>query len=72
MNMREQKGKDIAARLKIERKGDLWIVPSQTGKGKYTVDLEKPYCSCPDFELRALPGDRGTCSEHGTPPLVAS
>ncbi len=54
MNMREQKGKDIAARLKIERKDNLWIVPSQTGKGKYTVDLEKPYCSCPDFELRGL------------------
>jgi len=54
MNMREQKGKDIAARLKIERKDNLWIVPSQTGKGKYTVDLDVPLCSCPDFELRGL------------------
>ena len=39
MNMREQKGKDIAAHLKLERKGNLWIAPSQTGKGKYTVAL---------------------------------
>ena len=27
-----------------------WL--KKKGKGKYTVDLEKPYCSCPDFELR--------------------
>ncbi len=45
MNMREQKGKDIATRLKIERKGDKWEVPSQTGKGKYTVDIDIPLCS---------------------------
>ncbi len=54
MNIREQKGKEIASRLKIERKGDVWIVPSQTGKGKYTVDLDIPLCSCPDLELRGL------------------
>jgi hypothetical protein len=56
MNMREQKGKDIATRQKIERKGDKWEVPSQTGKGKYTVNLdgEIPHCTCPDYELRGL------------------
>ncbi len=54
MNTREQKGMEMASRLKIERKGNKWIVPSQTGKGKYEVDLEKPDCTCPDFELRGL------------------
>lgn len=56
MNTRQQKGLDIASRLKIERKDNRWIVPSQTGKGKYTVDIdgEIPHCTCPDFELRGL------------------
>ncbi len=54
MNTRAIKSQDIASRLKIERKDDKWIVPSQTGKGKYTVDIEgkAPHCTCPDFELR--------------------
>ncbi len=51
---REQKGRDIATHRALERKGHLWEVPSQTGKGKYTVDLEKPSCTCPDFALRGL------------------
>src|SRR5712692_6191541 len=54
MNTRELKGKEIAARLKIHKQDNKWIVPSQTGKGKYTVDIEgkAPHCTCPDFELR--------------------
>ncbi len=56
MNVREQKGIEIAQRLKIQKQGNKWIVPSQTGKGKYEVDLEgkEPHCTCPDFELRGL------------------
>ena len=56
MNTRELKGKEIAARLKIVRKENKWIVPSQTGKGKYTVDIDGdvPHCTCPDYELRGL------------------
>src|SRR5438128_4271806 len=54
MNTREIKGQDIAAWLKIERKDNKWIVPSQTGQGKYEVDIDKPLCTCPDFELRGL------------------
>jgi hypothetical protein len=52
MNTREQIGKEIAARLKIVRKENKWIVPSQTGKGKYTVDIdgEVPHCTCPDYD----------------------
>ncbi len=51
---RKEKGRDIATRRLIERKGNFWEVPSQSGKGKYTVDLEKPSCTCPDFALRGL------------------
>jgi transposase len=51
---REQKGQDIATHRSPERKGNLWIVPSQSGNGKYTVDLSEPSCTCPDFALRGL------------------
>jgi transposase len=29
--------------------GRNWSVPSQSGGGTYTVNLERCYCSCPDF-----------------------
>jgi transposase len=51
---RKEKGRDLATHRLIERKGELWEVPSQSGKGKYTVDLSKPSCTCPDFALRGL------------------
>lgn len=56
MNTRQSKGQDMASRLKIERKDNKWIVPSQTGKGKYEVDIDGkiPHCTCPDYELRGL------------------
>jgi transposase len=49
---RQQKGLEIAATLKIARKGTAWLVPSQSGKGRYTVRLDptEPHCSCPDHE----------------------
>ncbi len=52
MNPRQQRGLVIAATQKLTQKGKVWLVPSQTGKGKYTVcpDSETPYCSCPDHE----------------------
>jgi transposase len=49
MTPREQRGKVIADTCTIERMGKLWRVPSQSGKGTYTVNLERVYCSCPDF-----------------------
>ena len=54
VNEREQKALEIAARTKLTRKGDVWIVPSQSGPKKYTVnpDPESPRCTCPDFEFR--------------------
>jgi transposase len=47
---RQQRGLEIAATAKLERKGAAWLVPSQSGKGRYTVlpDDQVPHCSCPD------------------------
>lgn len=47
---RQQRGLEIAAVSKIERKGAAWLVPSQSGKGRYTVvpSDDAPHCSCPD------------------------
>ena len=53
---REQRGLAIAAVCKVVQKGAVWIVPSQSGNGKYTVcpDEQTPYCSCPDHETRGV------------------
>lgn len=52
MTPREERGLVIAATQKLVQKGKVWLVPSQSGKGKYTVhpDPETPFCSCPDHE----------------------
>jgi transposase len=52
MNLREQKGLLIADRTTITQSGNLYLVPSQSGKGKYKVDPKAQTCSCPDFEFR--------------------
>ena len=54
MNDREQRGMQIAALSRIDKKGGVYLVPSQTGYGKYTVcpDAEHPHCTCPDHETR--------------------
>lgn len=56
MNERQQRGLQIAAISKIQRKGGVWIVPSQSGHGKYTVcpDHDNPHCTCPDHETRGV------------------
>ena len=57
MEPRQQKAIEIAAKARLTRKGDTWLVPSQSGPKKYTVDPnpQGPNCSCPDFEARQLP-----------------
>jgi hypothetical protein len=50
-SLRQLKGQQIADRYLITRKGNLWLVPSQSGRGKYTVDAEASRCSCPDFDF---------------------
>jgi transposase len=49
-DQRQQRGLQIAAMAKITKKGGAWLVPSQSGKGRYTVcpDAENPHCTCPD------------------------
>src|SRR6185437_1704248 len=58
MDLREQRGLEIATRRPITQKSaGIWLVPSQSGPGQYTVDVTKedPICSCPDFELLNKP-----------------
>lgn len=54
MDVREERGRELARTKKIERSGKRWKVPSQTGKACYFVDLAESKCSCPDFELRGV------------------
>jgi hypothetical protein len=51
MSIREAKGQQIADKARIVKSGNLYLVPSQSGKGKYKVDLEAGRSSCPDFEF---------------------
>lgn len=51
MNAREKNGLVLAATARITRRGDKWVVPSQTTPTKsYLVDDEKGTCTCPDFK----------------------
>src|SRR5688572_25523395 len=54
MDLRQQRGLELAATRTIQCKGGLWIVPSQAGNGTYRVNMagSEPTCSCPDFETR--------------------
>lgn len=55
LSEREQKAAAIAAHTQLIRNpNNTWLVPSQSGTNKYTVnpDPESPFCSCPDFEHR--------------------
>jgi transposase len=56
MNAREQRGLEIAATARIQKRGDKWFVPSQSLNGRYTVEREGGSfrCSCPDHELRRV------------------
>jgi transposase len=55
MSIREAKGREIADRARIIKEGNLYLVPSQSGKGKYRVRPDLPYCDCPDFDFRRQP-----------------
>jgi transposase len=50
MDIRQQKGHLIAQKATIKRDGHLYLVPSQSGHGKYKVDPQAQTCSCPDHE----------------------
>jgi transposase len=54
MNPREQSGLELAEAAQIRRNHKGWTVPSQNGRGRYTVSLDgdSPRCTCPDNEIR--------------------
>jgi transposase len=56
MDLREQRGMELAATRTIQQKAGIWIVPSQAGKGTYRVHLMPKIasCTCPDFETRGV------------------
>ena len=58
MTTREQRALEIADRFRIVPQGGRWIVPSQSGSGKYSVSVDgpAPSCTCPDHEEH-----RGAC-----------
>src|ERR1700730_9441685 len=56
MTPREERGLVIAALCKITRIGDVWMVPSQSGGGRYAVQHGKTlsHCTCMDHETRGV------------------
>jgi transposase len=53
MKPRQERGLAIANRCYIPQQNGFWLVPSQSGQGRYRVlDGEKPTCNCPDYETR--------------------
>jgi transposase len=56
MDLREQRGMELAATRTIEQRAGIWIVPSQAGTGSYRVHLMPKIasCTCPDHETRGM------------------
>ena len=53
-NPRAIRGHQIAERFRVRQSGDRWIVPSQSGDGKYAVYPDEERCTCPDHEQRQV------------------
>jgi transposase len=53
MEERELKALQIAAKSKLTRNGNMWVVPSQTGHGEYEVNVDPDFfnCTCPDHDF---------------------
>ena len=55
MDPRQQRGLEIATQFRVRRTIGGWVVPSQSGAGKYAVIMsETPTCTCLDFETRGV------------------
>ncbi len=56
MDLREQRGMELAATRTISQKAGIWFVPSQAGKGTYRVHSMPKIASCtrPDHETRGV------------------
>ena len=48
MDAREERGLVIAALCKLNRTGETWLVPSQSGEKIYQVNPHAQTCTCPD------------------------
>jgi len=46
MEAREQRGIELAERMRIKQDGERWIVPSASGDGRYAVSLAEQRCTC--------------------------
>lgn len=51
LSHRELHGLQIAAMARLVRRGEVWLVPSESGSAPHEVDPREPRCSCPDHEL---------------------
>ena len=56
VQIRRQKGQEIAKTGKVKLNGNKWIVPSQSTTKAYEVilRLDKSTCNCPDYEERQM------------------
>lgn len=55
MDARKARGQEIAAKGNIRKAPRGYLVPSQSGQGKYAVVVVNEHghsCTCPDFEIR--------------------
>src|SRR5580693_4944103 len=52
VEIRKQRGLEIAAIIPIDRKGKNYLVPSMSGNGRYEVDPVAHTCTCPDHRDR--------------------
>jgi hypothetical protein len=69
MNAREERGLVIAATQKLTQKGKVWVVPSQSGRGKYTVcpDPKAPSALAPTTRRPAASASTFTRSSAWSP-----
>jgi transposase len=54
MDLREQRGMELAATRNIRKRGGVWVVPSQSSSATYRVDVVACSCTCPDHETRGV------------------
>jgi transposase len=54
MDLREQRGMELAATRIIKKKKGVWLVPSQSGNDKYQVNIQMTTCTCLDHETRGV------------------
>jgi hypothetical protein len=57
VDARQERGREIAERMRVVKQDGAWIVPSQSGLPPYRVTLDDGdiRCTCDDFALRAKP-----------------